>query len=222
MTDIYIKIAKELESREFSAFPRKVHSFSDEFANKMELLIQSFDSHKSIKSVIKRVIIIAAIIAALLFGALCAGAVRNKYSHCVTDYGTYSSLIYDDDNHPDTYSDNNTPSEIETAYAPSYIPEGYVVSNESSDFTTYSVEYVSTDDEFHIIHYSQKLLSTTFNVNTENADVSTLEVNGVDYFCVMLDDWTYLTWTDNSYIFTLNLFGDLGKNDALMIAQSLN
>ncbi len=221
MSDIYVMIAKELEVRDFRAIPHNSHSFSDKFTHKMDLIIQSFDRPKATKPTIKRIIIIAAIIAALLFGALCASATLKKYYHCIIDHGSYSTLTYDDDNYWNVYADDTAPSEITVRYAPSYIPEGYSLSSENSTDLTYSLEYTSTENELNSIRYSQQLLDTIFKVNTENAEVSTLTENGVEYFCVTQDGWTFLSWTDNSYIFTLRTFGDLTKDDALKIAQSL-
>lgn len=221
MSDIYLMIAKELEARDFCAIPHNSHSFSDKFTHKMDLIIQSFDRPKVTKPTIKRIIIIAAIITALLFGALCASATLKKYFYYIIDHGLYSTLFYDDDNYDDIYADDTTPSEIRVKYVPSYIPEGYSLSCENSTVTMYSLEYTSTENELNSIHYSQQILDTVFQVNTENAEVSTLTENGVEYFCVIQDGWIFLSWTDDSYIFTLRTFGDLTKDEALKIAQSL-
>lgn len=222
MSSIYTEIALELERRDFASFAAEdSHTFSDGFSQKMGIIISSFNRRKNTLARKTRLLLIAAVITVLIFGVLCTGAAYIKYTHRVTDCGISSFIRYDNDDYYDGHSDSTIPSCIHTYYAPSYIPDGYIIKDELNLEISYFIDYVYSANDNYRIHYKQHLLSSHFIVDTENAEVSYIKRNGIKYFCVAKNDTTYLSWTDNSYVFTLCIFGPLGTEDALKIAESL-
>ena len=82
-------------------------------------------------------------------------------------------------------------------------PEGYYVTSEFQDATTYYLEY--SDGEDNTIFYAQDsgVANMGLSIDNENAEFSETVINGYKGYSYKKDGVSELIWTDGIYLYTL-------------------
>ena len=199
----YIPTAEEID-----------HEFSPEFERKSEKLIKKSGSNvwHCVNTTAKR-LLIAAIIAALLTGTVLAvPALREGLIRMfVHDNGSmyYFSV--------DRNMIENAPTEIETAYSLTYIPDGYkLVNTVAAREGIVSLDYM--DENEGLISFDQELVTQDPRnklggmADSERSKLEHVELNGYKVVQIIHEDGEVeFLWTDNEYFFSL--FCDKGGLD---------
>lgn len=157
---------------------------------------------RTLSKTMRRIILVAAIIAALATTAMAVPSVRQAilrfFAH---DAGSYYNFSFD----PELAV--NAPEYIEKAYKPTYIPEGYCEDVALIDigwvvYTWYSPE---KDDYISFDQYPIPPDSSGPHPDAGDVTVETLNLNGYQVFAVYSESTMY-HWTDNEYFYQL-IFG---------------
>lgn len=203
---------------------------SPTFLQKMERLSRRVDQKGNYRPrVIKRrLFLVAAIIVfALAATAAWVPAIREGLIHFFTqDSGVAYTIHF-------TKEDvANAPKEIETYYAPSYLPDGYekideignsgtniwIYENSSGNFLEYDQNVIWKDDPTNTDGIPSHMA-----INSEGVDVRYLVVNGYEVMAIeSLDggDANYL-WTDYNYLYTINAVPAIDTNEIVKMISSL-
>ena len=117
------------------------------------------------------------------------------------DEGTHYEFSFD----PEQAA--NAPNCIETAYVPSYIPDGYSKSFETINIATVAIGWCNSDN--WEIYYNQAPMpddfknSTRGGINAEGATTQSIGINGYEVIRIEDAEVVSYVWTNNEYMFTL-------------------
>ena len=189
------------------------HEFSPEFERKSEKLIKKSGSNvwHCVNTTAKR-LLIAAIIAALLTGTVLAvPALREGLIRMfVHDNGSMYFFTVDRN------MIENAPTEIETAYNFTYLPDGYEVVCEVINEKIVSMDYM--DENGGWISFTQELVTQDPRnklggmSDSERSKLEHVELNGYKVVQIIHEEGEVeFLWTDNEYFFSL--FCDKGGLD---------
>lgn len=134
-------------------------------------------------------------------------------------------LIYDEDDRYTTVtfapSDGFIDPELydwEGAYAPTYMPEGYVFENKNDVGSQKQIKYVNEFGD--TIFFFQLSNTASAQIDTENADsVEEITINGNAGFLSVKDKFTSIIWSNGEVAFILE--GTCDKADLLQVAKSI-
>ncbi len=109
----------------------------------------------------------------------------------------------------------------EGAYAPTYIPEGYVYSEEHSDINgitdTYLIIYTKDDK---VINFEQSNDSTVTKIDTENADrVEYIMIGESEALLVVKGNRTHVVWSHGSTMLTVK--GYESPEEIIKVAEGI-
>lgn len=215
---------------EFQSVPSETeieHKFSRGFQEKIQSITKKSESvaWRVWQAPLKRAVLIAVLIMVMLVTVACAMPdIRNAiidffFVESETDYG----ITFD----PDEAA--NAPCVIENVYIPVVAQEGYTLS--FKECTNTVVEYIWTNDRDEYIHYWQTLIqenatdSTWIGIDAEGTKRTTQNINGylVEIFDNESDGQYFVVWTDNRYIYGLDIsvWGDHQETILKAIMDSL-
>lgn len=192
---------------------KRMYSFSPKFESKMKVLLNRIDQRRIVPKSVKRILIIAAIVAALIVGALSASAiykaVYNLYLNCM---GNYSIAAYSENGNLDAEQTEY----IEVCYEPSTLPEGYIESRRSDFGVQLRIYYGNGENEFiftqsNIVAFKQFDAEDTMEVYVSVYDWSGYYINK--------NDTLYLVWEKDGYVFTLE--GRIPLEEAIYMARNI-
>lgn len=98
---------------------------------------------------------------------------------------------------------NNSPGKTEFQCIAPETPEGYSVTSEFQDTTTYYLEY--SDGKDNTIFYAQDsgVANMGLSIDNENAEFSETVINGYKGYSYKKEGVSELIWTDGIYLYTL-------------------
>lgn len=112
---------------------------------------------------------------------------------------------------------NDTVGEDLNGYYPSYIPEGYKIDElEEYDFNQ-KIKFKTEDNKY--LYFNQKKLETAYQVDTENAKVSTIYINEEKAILSIKNEYSIIVWANGEYTFSIN--GQLEKEEIVKMARSV-
>lgn len=168
----------------------------------------------------KKIILVAVILSMLTMTALAVPAIREA----IIDFFFH--------NHGERYGITFNPSEaaaapekIEVAYFPSFIPSGY--ESQRNSCTPTSVYCFWANQSSELIYYSQDTIQTEATIDTwigiDAEDVTrTTQIIG-DYLVeiVWYKESYCLYWTDNAYVYSLELPNSISEETMIEIFSSI-
>lgn len=220
--EILKKALDVIEEEEIAALPSKEElakiTFSPEFERKMEKLIrqESRPYYRLINTVGKRVACwIIAVIIALTAVTFSVEAIREPViEFFVKTFEKFSVIFY---NEEDISEENPI---IEEYYAPTYLPEGYTKVSEEKLLTTYRIQY--KNDVGNKIYFRQVVIDSHQEyLDTENASVDRLYVNGKYVYYIVKTSKKIVVWNDAKYSFTITTSPQINKEKLLQIIDSI-
>lgn len=192
------------------------HVFSDSFNKKMDKLIkrQRKPYYKLINTAGKRVAcFIVLLLVASFTTVISVDAFRGAFKDFFMEiFSTHSEISAVDDHN------ENVPQTIEKNYDITYDLTGYdIIFDELDEFSRHII--YQKGDVF--IDYYQGVKSEfDFGLNTEDAEITTLDMNGHEaiYYC---DNRNYhhIIWDNGEYIIMLD--SNIGKDGLISIANSV-
>ena len=105
------------------------------------------------------------------------------------------------------------PAEWKGDFYPAYIPEGF----EFDRCRLNNVIYL--DKERRCLDFSEETYGSITNLDTENANLSSVFINGAEATLIEKDGWAAVVWSANNRLFIVDI--DSGKDDALRVAASV-
>lgn len=190
------------------------HEFSHEFERKMNVLIRQSKKSKLIRRQIfwrRRVVILIAAIIILFASAMSIAAVRAEVFKFITEiYEKYTHIFFEG-----TQS-NKANDERFTIYMPTYIPEGFKLSNSEKDGFIL-LEYEKGDD--FISYNQQRIENVSMHINTEGVKLEELKLKGLPAKYYSNHGVQNLIWYDDTYMFMVS--STLDKDIIFKIAESV-
>ncbi len=190
------------------------HEFSVEFEKKMQKLIKRRNKpyYKIINTVGKRVAcIIVIVLLASSVTVLSVDALRNAVADfIVSTYEKFSSI--------QPVEDDIAPSTIKDIYEITYDLKEYEIYYEDNTEYRRNITYVNNDIEIKFSQCTKDMYDQ--NVNTEDAEISTISINDKEAV-IFLDNQNYyhLIWDNGDYI--LSVGSNISKNTLIDIAESV-
>lgn len=216
-TSKLIMALEELQQAELSELRCNIpeHKFSRTFERKMKKLFNTETSFEEPVKAKPRYMLKYALIAIIILVLLTAcGAV---VVHLVMggvhydDYGTHTLLHGE--------NDENAPKSIEQKYDITYNLEGYTRTVNNDDVICRYISYTFEDRYVEIIQST--ISDFTGWLNTEDANVSEIEINGHKaIICNFSKGGYYVLWNNDDYIIEIN--SNLDKSTIINIAESVD
>ena len=107
----------------------------------------------------------------------------------------------------------NVPQEWTGDFYPAYIPEGF----EFDRCYNGIANYLDSNDK--MLSFSENEYGTRISLDTENANLSSVFINGAEATLIEKDGWTAVVWSANNRLFIVDIDG--GKDDVLRVAASV-
>lgn len=187
---------------------------SEKFNQKMRKLIKSQSSfyHRATLTRARRAMLAAAIIITLAAASLSVGAIRERiFSFFVTSGSEVDVIEYN--NNPDTVY----PSTIENAMTPSYLPDGYTLSQKQSSENNSFMYYEKGDDYLTIEQFTKDNYRSATDAEYKTTTRENYE--GTDYIIKTDEDMTLLIWERDGYVF--EAVGYVATDELLKVAASV-
>ena len=191
------------------------HDFSPKFECKMHKLIKRRNKpyYNMINTLGKRVACIAVIVlVASSVTVLSVDALRNSVADFfVSIHEKFSTVQSVDEDKP-------APTTIEDVYTITYNLDGYEVVFEKRNEYSHNTIYAKDDIVIYFSQYTKDMYNK--NVNTEDAEISTTEINGTEAI-IFLDNQNYYNIILNSDDYVFDFSSNIGKDALIDIAKSV-
>ena len=107
----------------------------------------------------------------------------------------------------------NVPQEWTGDFYPAYIPEGFEFDR------CYSSNVIYYDNDDCSLSFSEETYGSRTSLDTENANLSSVLINGAEATLIEKDGWAAVVWSANNRLFIVDIDG--GKDDVLRVAASV-
>ena len=107
----------------------------------------------------------------------------------------------------------NVPQEWTGDFYPAYIPEGFEFDR------CYSSNVIYYDNDDGSLSFSEETYGSRTSLDTENANLSSVLINGAEATLIEKDGWAAVVWSANNRLFIVDIDG--GKDDVLRVAASV-
>lgn len=177
---------------------------------------QSKVKHLSFYIVAKRAaMIFLAILIASIVTVMSVEAFRNKFFDWLFSiFPTHTRVEFSDVSFP---SDLHLGDRL-NQYAPTYLPEGFVLVDTVETDTRYKLYYANPDNQYIIFEVGLIIDQRHTNANTENNAFEEILINSHAGFYSYDGSSHLLIWSDEQYL--LRILCDTTKQDTIKIAES--
>lgn len=173
-----------------------------------------------VNTTFKKVLIAAVILCILAATAMAIPAVREKIiDFFFTEHEERYGITFD----PDAAA--AAPRQIASVYTPTFVPDGYdLVDQNATEFSVYRL-WLSTDGQ--LIYYTQDIIpenATSDNwigIDAENAKQTSQIIGEYLVEIVWLEESYSLHWTDNAYVYSLELPNSISQETMAEIFSSI-
>lgn len=107
----------------------------------------------------------------------------------------------------------DVPAEWEGSFYPTYIPDGFVLYDCVFKIANYITENNKT------LTFTENSYGSSTSFDTENAIISTVEVNGIEATLIEKNGWVAVIWTAHNRFFSVDIDGSV--EEALTVANSV-
>ncbi len=175
---------------------------------------------RHVNTALKRAVIIAAMVAALVTTAMAIPAVREAViDFFFPDHSEYYGITFD----PDAAS--LAPDEIQQVLGPTFVPEGYELVMEDVSPAGVAFWYADAQDQW--ICFTQYVIppdatdDSWFGVNAEETERQSILMG--DYLVEEIQSRSvyFWFWTDNSYLYSLEITNSIPREIAEEVFRSI-
>ncbi len=169
---------------------------------------------KQIKKPLNRKMIAILVAAAILLLAGCAIIYRNEIREFITDIRERFVKV--------SFSEGENESQnIEEIYELTYVPEGYVLTEES--ITRMGIQYKFTNEEGESIKFIQQPLdSSSFSVDIEHGDYEIINIGEYGIYYRQINTGYCYIWNDGKYAMQLYVSNELPEQTLTLIINGIN
>jgi len=205
--------------RELKTIPSNItdyHSFSIYFEKKMKHLIKK----ANIKYIninrfkIRRSIAAASLILIVLTASMSVEAVRMPVIRLTEKiYTEFSEILFENEDNIEV------PQKIEEVYVPSYIPEGYTLTEEIDEMRSMHF-FFYTNGEGQELSVEQLTFNVSMAVDTEGITTEEITINGMDGIIYTKRGLTSIIVNDNRYVHFVS--GYESRKELIKVVESLH
>ena len=102
-------------------------------------------------------------------------------------------------------------------YSPNYLPKELEISNIEIFGETTIITY--TNDNNDSIMFNQAPIGANYQIDSENAELKDIDINGIEGIAIMKEGFTTLFWNNQEYGFIL--YSNIEIEELLKVAESL-
>ena len=107
----------------------------------------------------------------------------------------------------------DVPAEWKGDFYPAYIPDGFEFDR------CYADDAIYLDKDGRILDFSEETYGSVTNLDTENANLSSVLINGAEATLIEKNGWVAVVWTANNRLFIVDMNGS--KDEVLRVAASV-
>lgn len=213
-------ISKELEDMDEEVnqldYPEGLNAWFQEFLQENEKKEQRLRRRKQLNGFSRRAaIFLIVIISGFALTTLSVEAFRLRLFNFVTEItDQYTKIDIRENSEP---QEENIELHLENAFYPEYMPGDYTLS-ESQEFGNMRIVHFS-NNEGKVIEIAQSPIGTSFQVDTENAVTSEVEINNGKGILVEKGNVRTLIWTIDQA--ALYIIGEINEAEIIKIAESI-
>ena len=202
-----IKFEQELANSTESALCSEEHKAA---------MLEIIATGKAIEQRMGKKRLIAILVAAALL--LLAGCTAYVYRN---EIGSFVENIYEEYVNVELPEDDNVLTEIEHAYTLSYIPDGYVLTDEIAIDAWIMYQYTNEREEK--IKFNQYPMGATIDIgiDNDNGNVEVIKYENVEIYIRTTEKKNHCVWYDEGYAFTLTCSKELGRDEVLKIIEGM-
>ncbi len=211
---LFIAMEKELETIPSNIELKEYHTFTIEFEKNMKALIKKANiKYVNInKFRIRRSIVAASLIIIIAAASMSVEAIRLPVVRLTERiYTEFSEILFDNNENIEV------PETIEDVYVPSYIPEGYTLTEENNMKLMHFMYY--TNEKNQEISVEQFTLGVSMAVDTEGITTEEITINGMNGIIYSKRGLTTIIVNDNSYVHLIS--GYENRDELIKVAESL-
>ena len=191
------------------------HKFSSRFNRKMKALLKYERRTPTMRRFVHRMKIATAmflITLCITFGTVMSvEAYRIRFFEFVTQvWEELTSIVI--------HSDDNADYDTLVFASPTYIPDGYSVSEQTSDRYENTIIYSNANGEE--LYYSQGMTTQgEFILDSEDVETKAITIGSNDGYFIVNKGVAHLFWHDNFNIYSI--IGYLGESELIKMAESI-
>jgi len=207
----------EAMDRRVERIPVPEHTFSPAFEQKMNRLIraQSKPYYRFVNTKPKKAVLaLAAALIMLLTTVFSVSALREPVVRFIMEvYEKFSQVFVQ------RQSEEQYPATLETYYAPTWLPEGYLENTDRFVDVMIICERTYENESEDEIIFKQYTLASIIAIDTEGVQTKLIAVDGNEGLYYSNKGIQHLIWNDGQYSFFLH--GPVPEADLLRMAESL-
>lgn len=196
--------------------PCEPYVFSEASEKKFKKLLRKYNAVRTLKTIGKYSSRVACILLAFVVASgitiMSVKGWRSQVLNFIFDSKSPNSVIsFDDGTNKYETIDKYSSDKVSL----NYIPEGFALLQETESEGRLHL-YFKNNDKY--LQFSMQRLSGTASIDTENAEVEKLTINGKDMFFISKPEVNVLFWSDEtSYI---RITSNLDKNEVIKMAEN--
>lgn len=196
---------------------KEKHAFSDEFKDRMIKLIAYEKRRTRIKNTMyyfkKAVAVLLVVLTVVFASTMSVKAWRVKlFNTIINIFDKFSEIRYEDvDKNIDNIEDN-------TFFPPGYVPEGFKLDKENTNFFGQLIIYKNKNGE-EIVFEQYKLENRRMIIDTEGTELESIIIHDYEAYFYSNKGINNILWNDGYYGFIIS--SSINKEEIIKIAESV-
>lgn len=146
-------------------------------------------------------------------------AIRVKFFNLfIEEKNEYSEIIIDNDSNSGSIDTLKNDAALKNCYIPGYIPKGFNIENIIKQNGETIIVFKNGNSSSLVFEQSSDL-NRDYMVDTENAEIETMEIQGWEAMVITKDKIITILWDNNERLF--NVYGQISKEDILKFCESI-
>lgn len=209
-----VPVAEQFMIDELSGDVKKGHSFSDDFNNKMDLLLKREKNMMRNRTVLKIGKQLAACFVVLLIGTaitiLSVEALRVKFLNFMLEtFPTHTEIKFSE------VQEQSNKFETEEV-ALNYIPSEFKLEMSDLNDQDVTLYFVNENKEFT---FTMEKITAAIAIDTENSQVKKFKINDMEAFYSKNSNVNILVWHDAEFSYTIT--GNIDEKELVKIAENV-
>ena len=120
-----------------------------------------------------------------------------------------------------SYSTEGAPKKLEELFAPTYVPDGYILTEKKLSVYRRDLIYRYENEEGDCIIFEQMTISHGVGFDINKTVVEVLKIRDLDVVYAESDGLTTMFWGNYGYAFKISLYGKFAKEEAFQVFESI-
>ncbi len=146
-------------------------------------------------------------------------AIRVKFFNLIIEEkNEYSEIVIDNDNNSGSIDTLKNDAALKNCYIPGYIPKNFNIENIIKQNGETIIVFKDGNSSSLIFEQSSDL-NRDYMVDTENAEIETMKIQGWEATVISKDKITTILWDNNEIMF--NVYGQISNEEIFMFCESI-